>query len=207
MIEASLSIRIPELWVTPVSEKYDAELSCEIGGPSGKGGWGLATIKGDDEILEEIVAEIKLHPSVGNVTVRNREKNSLSVVVEVVQCKACEVLMKSKSFMVFPVDIRNGRMTWVIITDTQETLRSIRDNLEALSCDVDLVRVTSLRGSEVMTERQEEVIRKAFAFGYFDYPKRANSQQLASSLGISVSTFSEILRAAQRRILGEHLRM
>ncbi len=207
MIEASLSIRIPDLWVTPVSEKYDAELSCEVGGPSGTGGWGLVTIRGDDEILEEIVEEIGLHPSVGNVTVRNREGGSISVVVDVVQCKACEVLTRSKSFMVFPVDIRDGRMTWVIITDTNETLRRIRYDLEELECDVELERVVSLRGSEVMTGRQEEVIRKAFASGYFDYPRKTNSEKLASSLGVSVSTLSEVLRAAQRRILGEHLRM
>lgn len=207
MIEASLSIRIPDLWVTPVSEKYDAELSCEVGGSSGTGGWGLVTIGGDDEILEEIVEEIGLHPSVGNVTVRNREGGSISVVVDVVQCKACEVLTRSKSFMVFPVDIRDGRMTWVIITDTNETLRRIRYDLEELECDVELERVVSLRGSEVMTGRQEEVIRKAFASGYFDYPRKTNSEKLASSLGVSVSTLSEVLRAAQRRILGEHLRM
>jgi predicted DNA binding protein len=207
VIEASLSIRIPDLWVTPVSEKYDAELSCEVGGSSGTGGWGLVTIRGDDEILEEIVEEIGLHPSVGNVTVRNREGGSISVVVDVVQCKACEVLTRSKSFMVFPVDIRDGRMTWVIITDTNETLRRIRYDLEELECDVELERVVSLRGSEVMTGRQEEVIRKAFASGYFDYPRKTNSEKLASSLGVSVSTLSEVLRAAQRRILGEHLRM
>ncbi len=207
MIEASLSIRIPDLWVTPVSEKYDAELSCEIGGSSSRGGWGLVTIRGESEVLEEIVEEIRLHPSVGNVTVRNREEDSISVVVDVIQCKPCEVLTMGKSFMVFPVDIRAGRMKWIIITDNTETLGRIRDDLEELGCDVELERVVSLRGSEVMTERQEEVIRKAFASGYFDYPRKTNSGKLASSLGISVSTLSEVLRAAHRRILAAHLRM
>lgn len=207
MIEASLSIRIPDLWVTPVSEKYDAELSCEVGGSSGRGGWGLVTIRGDDEMLDDIVEEIGLHPSVGNVTVRNREKDSVSIVVDVLRCKPCEVLTKSKSFMVFPVDIRAGRMNWIVIADSNETLGGVRHDLEELGCDVELERVLALRGSKVMTERQEEVIRKAFASGYFDYPRKTNSEKLASSLGVSVSTLSEVLRAAQRRILAEHLRM
>jgi predicted DNA binding protein len=48
--------------------------------------------------------------------------------------------------------------------------------------------------------RQEEVLRKAFSMGYFDFPRRIDSFELAKELKIAISTLSEILRAAERRV-------
>ncbi len=206
MIEALLNIRIPELWVTPVTEKYDVSLSCQIGGQSEKAGWGLVTIKGDDKILDRILEEVKDHQSVGGVEVKTREQGLVSFLVDVVRCKACEMLIKSEAFLVFPVDIQKGRMKWLLITDDNRTIGKIYDELAEEGYDVKIERVTAFGGKKILTERQEEVVRVAFSSGYFEYPKRTGSSKLAGRLGISVSTLSEILRAAQRRILAEYLR-
>lgn len=206
MIEALLNIRIPELWVTPITEKYDVSLSCQIGGHSKKAGWGLVTIKGDDKILNRILEEIKCHQSVGGVEVKTREQGLVSFLVDIVRCKACEMLIRSKAFMVFPVDIQKGRMKWLLITDDNRTIGKICDELTEGGYDVKIERVTAFGGKRILTERQEEVIRVAFSSGYFEYPKKTGSSKLASRLGISVSTLSEIMRAAQRRILAEYLR-
>ena len=206
MIEALFNIRIPELWVTPITEKYDVNLSCQIGAYSKKSGWGLVTIKGNDKTLDKILVEIKGHKSVGRVEIKNREKGFISFIVDVVRCKACEMLIKSKAFLVFPVDIKKGRMKWLLITDDNLTVGKISDELEEAGYDINIERVTSFGGKNILTERQEEVIRVAFSSGYFDYPKRTGSSKLAGRLGISVSTLSEIIRAAQRRILAEYLR-
>jgi predicted DNA binding protein len=199
-------VRIPELWVTPVTENYDVELTCEIGGPAAKGGWGLATIAGEDAILDRIVEEIRHHPSVGDIRIDSRQPGSVRLTVSVVRCKACEVLMRSKAFMVFPVDIHKGRMKWLLVTDSNRTVGGISRKLQECRCDVKVERLTALRGTEVLTSRQEEVVRRAFAAGYFDYPRKTGSSKLAAELGISASTLSEVMRAAQRRILAEYLR-
>lgn len=199
-------MRIPELWVTPVTENHDVELACEIGGAAPKGGWGLATITGEDALLDGIVEEIRRHPSVGDVHVDSRQPGLVRLTVNVVRCRACEALMQSKAFMVFPVSIRKGRMKWLLVTDGNRTVGALSKRLRGRGCEVKVERVTPLRGTEVLTGRQEEVLRKAFASGYFDYPRKTGSAQLASELGISASTLSEVLRAAQRRILAEYLR-
>jgi predicted DNA binding protein len=206
MIEALLNIRIPELWVTPITENYDVSLTCQVGGHSKRSGWGLVTIKGDDKILDKILDEIKDHQSVGGIQVKTREEGLVSFLVDVIRCKACEMLIKSKAFMVFPVDIQKGRMKWLLITDDNRTVGKIFDQLAEVGYDVKIERVTAFGGKKILTERQEEVVRVAFSSGYFEYPKRTGSSKLAGRLGISVSTLSEILRAAQRRILAEYLR-
>ena len=206
MIEALLDIRIPELWVTPVTEKYDVYVSCQIGGYSGKAGWGSVTMKGDDDKLNIAIDEIRGHPSVGKVTIKTRQAGFATFIVDVVKCKACEVLMNAKAFMVFPVSIHRGRMKWLLITDDNLTVGKIVDDLEKCGCDVRIERVIPFGGKGILTERQEELVRVALDSGFFDFPRKMGSVELAKKLGISVSTLSEIMRATQRRIFSEYLR-
>jgi len=206
LIEAVLNIRIPELWVTPLTEKYDAEVSCQIGGHSTKTGWGIVTIKGEDNTIDSMVEEIRAHSSVGRVEIKDRQPGMVSLLVDVVRCRACKVLITSKAFMVYPVDIRKGRMKWLLITDTNKTVGKLSEALEQVDCDVKLERITPLGDKGVLTGRQEEIIQAAFASGYFDFPRKIGSPKLAKQLGISVSTLSEVMRAAQRRIFSEYIR-
>ncbi|TRO52535.1 hypothetical protein E2P61_03520 [Candidatus Bathyarchaeota archaeon] len=204
MIEALLNIRIPELWVTPVTEKFDVEVSCQIGGYSTKAGWGSVTMKGEAEMLALAIREIRDHPSVGGVTVKTRQPGSITFIVDVVKCRACEVLMKAKAFMVFPVSIYKGRMKWLLITDDNPTVGKIVDDLEKFGCDVRIERVSSFEKRGILTERQEELVRVALTSGFFDFPRKMGTVELAKKLGISVSTLSEVLRATQRRIFSEY---
>lgn len=52
-----------------------------------------------------------------------------------------------------------------------------------------------------LTDRQREVLFAAYRGGYFEYPRRASGEDIAADLGISPPTFSEHLRAAERKIL------
>lgn len=52
-----------------------------------------------------------------------------------------------------------------------------------------------------LTDRQREVLETAHEMGYFEYPKRANAGDVAEALGISRSTFSEHVGAAQSKLL------
>jgi predicted DNA binding protein len=112
----------------------------------------------------------------------------------------------AKAFLVFPVDIQKGRMKWLLITDNNRTIGDVSDRLEKCGCDVKIDRITPLSEKGILTQRQEAAIRIAFSSGYFDYPRRISGLKLANKLGISMSTLSEIMRTAQRRIFAEYLK-
>jgi len=51
-----------------------------------------------------------------------------------------------------------------------------------------------------LTERQQETLKTAFVSGYFDWPRESSAADCAAALDISQPTFSQHLRAAQRRL-------
>jgi len=46
-------------------------------------------------------------------------------------------------------------------------------------------------------------MRTATRLGYFEYPREADAEEVAASIGIARSTFAEHLAAAQRRVFDE----
>lgn len=54
--------------------------------------------------------------------------------------------------------------------------------------------------SERLTDRQHEVLRTAFASGFFEWPRDRTGQEVADSLDISQPTFNKHLRAAERKL-------
>jgi predicted DNA binding protein len=52
-----------------------------------------------------------------------------------------------------------------------------------------------------LTDRQREALRIAFHTGYFDWPRNADADTVAAEIGIAQSTFSQHLRAAERKLL------
>lgn len=56
-----------------------------------------------------------------------------------------------------------------------------------------------------LTDRQLEVLRTAYEMGYFERPRSANATDIAEEFGVTPSTVSEHLVAAQSKILQDVL--
>jgi predicted DNA binding protein len=56
-----------------------------------------------------------------------------------------------------------------------------------------------------LTDRQREVVRAAAGAGYYEWPRERTAEEVAATLDISVSTLSEHLRTAHRRIVETYL--
>jgi PAS domain S-box-containing protein len=59
---------------------------------------------------------------------------------------------------------------------------------------------TESRVTDVLTDRQQEVLALAYEQGYFESPKQVTGDELADDLGISSTAVNEHLRAAQRNL-------
>jgi len=54
-----------------------------------------------------------------------------------------------------------------------------------------------------LTDRQHEALRTAYELGYFDVPRRASLEAVATELDLAASSVSERLRRAQTRLIEE----
>ncbi|MEE8400950.1 MAG: helix-turn-helix domain-containing protein, partial [Candidatus Hydrothermarchaeaceae archaeon] len=67
--------------------------------------------------------------------------------------------------------------------------------------DFRIKKVGKVDSAEILTQKEDEIVREAICRGYFDTPKRAGVRELAKEFAISISTLSEILRKGQKKIL------
>ncbi|MGQ3328756.1 MULTISPECIES: helix-turn-helix domain-containing protein [Halorubrum] len=108
--------------------------------------------------------------------------------------------------------IRDGRLLLTFHTTDLPTLRSVLDEFREFCSDMQVLRLLQSSSTpeesdlvtvdrSELTERQREVLTAAYDAGYFDHPKGANAGEVAASLDIDRSTFSEHMAAAQRKLL------
>ena len=109
--------------------------------------------------------------------------------------------------------VRDGRLLVTFHAGDLPTLRSALSEFRDPAPDLEVVRLLQSAATveetdlatvdrSDLTERQREVLAAAHEAGYFDHPKGANAGDVAESLGIDRSTFSEHLAAAQRKLCG-----
>ena len=107
-----------------------------------------------------------------------------------------------------------GELTVVFHAETFDQLQSVMGTLRERfpSADVQQLLQPPLSGSPddqrfvnrgKLTDRQLEVLRTAYREGYFERPRGANATELGEQLGISQSTFTEHLVAAQRKLFAD----
>jgi predicted DNA binding protein len=109
--------------------------------------------------------------------------------------------------------IRDGRLRITFHASDLPTLRSVLETFRDACPGMEVKRLlqssTTPTESDLvtvdrseLTERQREVLEAAYEAGYFDHPKGANAGEVAESLGIGRSTFTEHVAAAQRKLFG-----
>jgi len=112
--------------------------------------------------------------------------------------------------------IRDGRLLVTFHATDLPALRSVLDAFRESTPDMEVLRLLQSSSTPEesdlvtvdrsdLTERQREVLTAAYDAGYFDHPKGANAGEVAASLDIDRSTFSEHIAAAQRKLLSSLL--
>ena len=112
--------------------------------------------------------------------------------------------------------IRDGRLLVTFHASDLPTLRSVLETFQESCPNMEVLRLlqstTTPTESDLvtvdrseLTERQREVLAAAYEAGYFDHPKGANAGEVAETLGIGRSTFTEHVAAAQRKLFGSLL--
>lgn len=113
-------------------------------------------------------------------------------------------------------EAREGRLRLVFNAVDFEELRGIMADLRETFPDLDVRRLVRAPAPDQtrdavyvdrgkLTSRQLEVLRTAYEMGYFERPRKANAGEVAATLGIDPSTFTEHLSVGLRKLLDDVL--
>lgn len=108
-------------------------------------------------------------------------------------------------FLYGPMGVKDGRIRLTFI-GTQKQIKAILDGAEERGMQYRVVSLTDADFAEDsllnrLTDKQRKILVLAYRLGYFDVPKKLNSDELASRLNLTGSTVVEHLSKAERRIL------
>ena len=85
-------------------------------------------------------------------------------------------------------------------------MKGLISSLLRLGVSVKVIKVIRLKPNAGLTQKQFEALRTAYSMGYYDFPRRAGIKDVADKLGLSVSTTTELLRRAEKRLVEAYLR-
>ena len=123
------------------------------------------------------------------------------------------VAMSAMPYIGTPFEIKDGtaRVTFLgTAKQIRNQLRAIEKAEEKAGAHYKIISLTDARfpaDSPIsrLTDKQRKVLITAYKLGYYEFPKKISSEDLAKKLGLVKSTFVAHRRKAERRLLDEML--
>jgi predicted DNA binding protein len=207
MMEAVVSLKIPQNWMSEIPEKHPVTIKVIERVPySDKGVKDLVEIAGPEEVMADVLKDIKKNPLVSKVDTTVTDKGKVIGAVTTSRCDICRILTDSDVFLISAESRGEGKVEWTLILTDKDVLKGIFEDLGSKGVKAELIKLTKIDDKETLTDRQDKITHVAFERGYFDYPKRISLRELAKMFDVSPSTLSEILRKGQRKIVLDYFK-
>lgn len=120
-------------------------------------------------------------------------------------CNVCNTILSKGAFLISGRHMEGYRMVYEFIAPGYEVFKEIVSALESMGFKLKILSLYKHEPKEgLLTEKQENILWLALKMGYFDYPKKVSTKELARMLGIVPSTFSEIIRGGMRKLVEKY---
>jgi DNA-binding MarR family transcriptional regulator len=201
MAQATLSLTMPEdVWIQQISTEYpEATFRVLAAVPGADSGFALVRIAGP--VVPEVVEAMNDHPQLTEITLAQWSDNEATVHFETTAPLLLFSSRESGMPIELPVDIQDGDAE-IEVTGSRERLAELAEQLEHFGLQYRIEHVRErLHESQLLSERQLEVVAAAVDEGYYDTPRRSSLTDLADHLDIAKSTCSETLHRAEEAII------
>ncbi|AXR78144.1 helix-turn-helix domain-containing protein [Natrarchaeobaculum sulfurireducens] len=201
MAQATLTITMPEqVWIQQLSTAYpNATFRVLAAVPGAESGFALVRITGPD--VGDVIDDMNDHPQVTELTLAQWSDDEATVHFETTAPLLLFSTRDSGMPIELPVEITDGEAT-IEVTGSRERLAELAQQLENFGLQYRIEHVRErLHESQLLSERQLEVVAAAVDEGYYDTPRRCSLTELAEHLGVAKSTCSETLHRAEEAII------
>lgn len=169
----------------------------------------LHYVVGDANALESALQEI---PEVVGYDIERIDDRSCYVYVRDATTESLQEMFSPISsgglIVVPPVEYKpSGTVVFSMFGPDDEVQAALED--VSVPVDVTIEAVGGLAGTTTaiearLTDRQREVVETAVEMGYYDIPRSANQEEIATELDCAPSTVAEHLRKAEAQTLQAH---
>ncbi|AEB94215.1 MAG: helix-turn-helix domain-containing protein [Metallosphaera sp.] len=97
--------------------------------------------------------------------------------------------------------VNENSTVWTVILAGHQELKKMLSDLHQNGVDPKVLKVTKYKTDDILTARQEQVLRIALEAGYYEFPRKITIRDLAEKLEVSVSSLSEIIRRAEKNVI------
>lgn len=120
-------------------------------------------------------------------------------------CAICNTILASSAFLISARHVKGRRIVYSFVAPNPSAYQQIISALDAQGIKFEVLEVGKFKPrSATLTEKQERVLWLALKMGFFEYPRKITMRQLSERLGMGLSSLSEILRRALRRLLEDY---
>ena len=201
MAQATLTITMPEqVWIQQLSTTYPSTTFQVLAAvPGSESGFALVRITGP--AFADVVDDMRDHPQITELTLAQWSDQEATVHFETTAPLLMFSAKEAGMPIELPVEISDGTAT-IEVTGSRTRLAELADQLEEFGLEYRIEHVRErLHESQLLSDRQLEVLAAAVDAGYYDTPRRCSLTELADQLGIAKSTCSETLHRAEESIV------
>jgi predicted DNA binding protein len=203
MLEAVIAVRIPD-FVGDISKRHDAMVKILGCVPFSKtGARSLLEVRASEDKMGEVMDDFKASHGFSEVDMAQTGKDKMLATVSTTKCAICSTMAGSGCFLI-AATAKDDFLHWTVLASSNDQIKSLIERMKSNGMDAKLLKMTDISSKEELTKRQEDILKIALEKGYFDFPKRISIRELAQMFGISISTLSEILRTAQKKVMASY---
>jgi hypothetical protein len=162
-------------------------------------------------LVELDPAELKqLHnppPELRQISGKAESGGKPSIWLDSSGCNVCKTILQCDAFLVSGKSLQDSTIMYSFMVPSFEAYQKILAALKAAGFKVNILKMGKFEPKAgVLTEKQERIFWLALKGGFFDYPRKIDTEELAKKLDISPSTLSEIVRRGTRRLLESYFK-
>ena len=199
----------PEGWIETLCQQHSAVVKILSMKPSE--GTDQAKVTHFVEILSEktgatlLVRELEKLQDIVATDLAVVGSNRIVGAVTSNDCSVCAAILESSlGYFIGPANTtKDCRISYKIFMSGNGMPRFLQ-SLHEKGVDYRVSEISKLTPTKALTSKQEKVLKTALELGFYEYPKKASTEDLSKVLGVSTSTISEILRRAERKIITEY---
>ncbi|WP_245742204.1 helix-turn-helix domain-containing protein [Natrinema salaciae] len=202
MPRAKLTVTLPEsLWIHEISTAYpDTTFRVSSVLPGADVAIGVVELTAPNPV--PILAAIDERSDIRDLELLWKHDETALLQVETSNPSVLAPMQQAGVPMETPFAVEDGVVTWELTTSA-DRLSTLGDAFDERGVEYRLEYVHAVdasRAENPLTDRQREVFLTALEAGYYDVPREATLTDVASALGVTKSTCSDVLHRAESTI-------